>query len=134
MCDHVSNTIDMAEVTCFDQISVLFGRRKSSKVVDPYENFVIMELYIKAGKVDGEVGDCPFAHYVRGVLQHKNVEYNVRPCKPDSKPSWLVNDLDGRMPCLKQGDLQMVSRLPTLIFQAKILMTLVCHRRKVVKL
>jgi len=76
--------------------------------VDPFEFEEIMELYIKAGKIDGEVGDCPFAHYVRCVMNYKKLDYNLRPCKPDSKPSWLVDDLDGKMPCLRQGDFKMV--------------------------
>ena len=34
----------------------------------------------------------------------------VVPCKPDSKPDWLLNDpdLNGKMPCLRQGDLKMI--------------------------
>ena len=67
-----------------------------------------MELYIKAGPKDGDVGDCPFAHYVRCVLNYKKLEYKSLPCKPDSKPDWLIKELEGKMPCLKQGNLKMV--------------------------
>ena len=36
-----------------------------------------MELYIKAGPNDGEIGDCPFAQYVRCVLAYKGIECQV---------------------------------------------------------
>ena len=34
----------------------------------------------------------------------------VIPCKPDSKPDWLLNDTkcNGKMPCFKEGDLKIV--------------------------
>jgi len=63
-----------------------------------------MELYLKAGP-DGQcVGDCPFAHYVRAVMAFKNLDCSLAPCTAESKPSWLVEDHGGKMPCLKAGD------------------------------
>jgi hypothetical protein len=45
------------------------------EVIDDHN---IMELYIKAGpNGDGQVGDCPFAHYVRCVLWNKGLDYKV---------------------------------------------------------
>ena len=52
-----------------------------------------MELYIKAGPEDGQVGDCPFAHYVRCVMHFKGLDCKVIPCKPETKPEWLLNDV-----------------------------------------
>ena len=70
-----------------------------------------MELYIKAGPEDGQVGDCPFAHYVRCVMHFKGLDCKVIPCKPETKPEWLLNDpdLNGKMPCLKKDDFKLVS-------------------------
>ena len=58
--------------SCFSPFSGLF---KSSKV----EAKINMELYIKAGPNEGEIGDCPFAQYVRCVLAYKGLECQV--CK-----------------------------------------------------
>ena len=70
-----------------------------------------MELYIKAGPEDGQIGDCPFAHYVRCVMHFKGLDCKVIPCKPETKPEWLLNDpdLNGKMPCLKKDDFKLVS-------------------------
>ena len=70
----------MADVSCFASIAAFFKRSfcdSNRNAVDPFEFEEIMELYIKAGKIDGEVGDCPFAHYVRCVMNYKNLDYNV---------------------------------------------------------
>ena len=69
---------------------------------------VKMELYIKAGPSGTCVGDCPFAHYVRCVLHYKSLECEVLPCRSDTKPAWIVNELKGKMPCLRIGDLKIV--------------------------
>ena len=67
-----------------------------------------MELYLKAGpQGSSEVGDCPFAHYVRCVLQFKGLDYKVIPCTPETKPSWLLNDLNGKMPCIRMDDMKL---------------------------
>ena len=73
--------------SCFLPITEFFKRRLSNSsrnIVEPLEETFEtidspdnMELYIKAGPNDGEVGDCPFAHYVRCVLHYKKLEYNV---------------------------------------------------------
>lgn len=60
-----------------------------------------MTLYIKAGPDGESVGDCPFAHFVRMVLHEKNLEYELRPSTPDTKPSWLVDYYGGSMPALR---------------------------------
>ena len=56
--------------SCFSLLIVLF---KISKV----EATINMELYIKAGPNDGEIGDCPFAQYVRCVLAYKGIDCQV---------------------------------------------------------
>lgn len=64
-----------------------------------------MTLYLKAGpSPDGAtltVGDCPFAHAVRLVLEEKGLTYEVQPCSPDTKPEWLVDYYEGKMPALR---------------------------------
>merc|ERR1712062_603143 len=42
-----------------------FSKKSSNKTEVEIIEPVTMELYIKAGPEDGQVGDCPFAHYVR---------------------------------------------------------------------
>ncbi len=62
-----------------------------------------MDLYVKAGPDGKSVGDCPFAHYVRMVLKLKGVgDVNLHPLPndPKAKPEWLVQEFDGKMPCL----------------------------------
>ena len=41
-----------------------------------------MDLYLKAGKSGSDLGDCPFAHYVRMVIsiKGKSDECTVKPC------------------------------------------------------
>jgi len=61
-----------------------------------------MTLYVKAGPDGESVGDCPFAHYVRMVLEEKNLEYTVRPCaSDDDKPAWLLDYYEGAIPALR---------------------------------
>ena len=70
--------------SCFSSIAGIFKAKDSNKVENikiVHENFTNMELYIKAGVNDGEVGDCPFAHYVRGVLAFKGLDYKVSNCQ-----------------------------------------------------
>ena len=50
-----------------------------------------MELFLKAGPEGTEIGDCPFAHYVRMVLAAKGVDYVATPCVQETKPQWLVD-------------------------------------------
>jgi len=69
---------------------------------------VKMELYLKAGpQGSSEIGDCPFAHYVRCVLQFKGLDYKLIPCTPDTKPSWLLNELNGKMPCIRMEEMKL---------------------------
>merc|ERR1712032_994019 len=63
-----------------------------------------MELYLKAGADGLTVGDCPFAHYVRALLAYKGLSCTVHPCPPSGKPSWLVEQHGGKMPCLRIND------------------------------
>jgi len=60
-----------------------------------------MTLYVKAGPDGTSVGDCPFAHYVRMVLHEKQLEYDLYPCTPEMKPSWLIETYGGSMPALR---------------------------------
>ena len=60
-----------------------------------------MTLYLKAGPDGTSVGDCPFAHYVRIVLNEKGLEYDLKPSTQDTKPQWLIDFYDGSMPALR---------------------------------
>lgn len=60
-----------------------------------------MTLYLKAAEDGQSVGDCPFAHYVRMVLEEKGLEYQLKPTPPDGKPTWLLEYYDGKLPALR---------------------------------
>lgn len=60
-----------------------------------------MTLYLKAGPDGISVGDCPFAHFVRMVLEEKGLEYELKPCTAETKPTWLVEHYGGKMPALR---------------------------------
>jgi glutathione S-transferase len=60
-----------------------------------------MTLYIKAGPDGKSVGDCPFAHFVQMVLHEKNLEFDVRPSTQETKPAWLIEHYEGKMPALR---------------------------------
>ena len=60
-----------------------------------------MTLYLKAGPDGKSVGDCPFAHFVRMVLEEKGLEYELKPSVQETKPAWLIEFYDGKMPALR---------------------------------
>eukprot|EP00535_Pseudo-nitzschia_heimii_P001501 CAMPEP_0197185058 /NCGR_PEP_ID=MMETSP1423-20130617/11115_1 /TAXON_ID=476441 /ORGANISM="Pseudo-nitzschia heimii, Strain UNC1101" /LENGTH=315 /DNA_ID=CAMNT_0042636021 /DNA_START=104 /DNA_END=1048 /DNA_ORIENTATION=- len=61
-----------------------------------------MVLYLKAAEDGKSVGDCPFAHYIRLILEEKGLPYTVEPCAgPDDKPNWLLDYYEGKLPCLR---------------------------------
>lgn len=61
-----------------------------------------MVLYLKAAEDGKSVGDCPFAHYIRLILEEKGLSYKVEPCAgPEDKPNWLLDYYEGKLPCLR---------------------------------
>jgi glutathione S-transferase len=60
-----------------------------------------MTLFIKAAADGKSTGDCPFAHFVRMVLEEKGLEYELRPSAQVTKPPWLLEHYDGKMPALR---------------------------------
>mmetsp|Transcript_29256 Transcript_29256/g.45463 ORF Transcript_29256/g.45463 Transcript_29256/m.45463 type:complete len:250 (-) Transcript_29256:864-1613(-) len=60
-----------------------------------------MVLYVKAAEDGKSVGDCPFTQYVRMVLEEKGLDYDVRPCTAETKPQWLIELYEGKMPALR---------------------------------
>mmetsp|Transcript_297 Transcript_297/g.723 ORF Transcript_297/g.723 Transcript_297/m.723 type:complete len:225 (-) Transcript_297:261-935(-) len=60
-----------------------------------------MTLYCKAAEDGTSVGDCPFAHFVRLVLEEKGLEYDLKPSTQETKPNWLVEYYEGKMPALR---------------------------------
>eukprot|EP00656_Telonema_subtile_P022684 TRINITY_DN2388_c0_g1_i4.p2 TRINITY_DN2388_c0_g1~~TRINITY_DN2388_c0_g1_i4.p2 ORF type:complete len:134 (-),score=51.97 TRINITY_DN2388_c0_g1_i4:138-539(-) len=61
-----------------------------------------MELYVKAGEDGVCVGDCPFAQYCTMIIALKQLRCTVIPCTAHTKPSWLLEQHAGAMPCLLQ--------------------------------
>ncbi|KAL3933585.1 MAG: hypothetical protein SGBAC_010326 [Bacillariaceae sp.] len=47
------------------------------------------------------MGDCPFAHAIRLVLEEKGLPYQVQPCNADTKPEWLLDYYEGKLPALR---------------------------------
>lgn len=61
-----------------------------------------MTLYLKAAEDGKSVGDCPFAHYIRLILEEKSLPYSVEPCAgQEDKPNWLLDYYEGKLPCLR---------------------------------
>jgi glutathione S-transferase len=60
-----------------------------------------MELYCKAGPDGTVVGDCPFAHFVCLVLEEKGLDYTLIPTVPETKPVWLLEHYQGKLPALR---------------------------------
>lgn len=60
-----------------------------------------MTLYVKAGPDGTSLGDCPFAHFVRMVLEAKKLEYELLPTTGETKPQWLMEHYEGKMPALR---------------------------------
>lgn len=56
-----------------------------------------MTLYCKAGPDGTAVGDCPFCHSVRLVLEELNIDYDLS----YQKPIWLVDHYEGKLPALR---------------------------------
>ena len=61
-----------------------------------------MVLYVKAAEDGTSVGDCPFAHYIRLILEEKGLAYTIKPCSgQEDKPTWLLDYYEGKLPCLR---------------------------------
>jgi glutathione S-transferase len=60
-----------------------------------------MTLYVKAGPDGSSPGDCPFAHYIRMVLHEKNLDYDLKPTTQETKPTWLTQHYEGKLPALR---------------------------------
>ena len=60
-----------------------------------------VSLYIKAGPDGESIGDCPFAHGVRILLEAKGIPCDIVPRGPDNKPDWLLDSNGGKMPALR---------------------------------
>jgi glutathione S-transferase len=60
-----------------------------------------MVLYCKAGPDGKSIGDCPFCHAIRMVLEEKGLEYTLVPATQETKPNWLIESYDGKLPALR---------------------------------
>ena len=70
-----------------------------------------VSLYIKAGPDGESIGDCPFAHGVRILLEAKGIPCDIVPRGPDNKPDWLLDSNGGKMPALRvDGEVVQESR------------------------
>mmetsp|Transcript_10893 Transcript_10893/g.16251 ORF Transcript_10893/g.16251 Transcript_10893/m.16251 type:complete len:327 (-) Transcript_10893:52-1032(-) len=81
---------------------VLEATTAPPRIVKPtkFQEVGTIELYCKAGPDGASLGDCPFTQYVNMVLQYKKLPFELKPFAPDSKPEWLIEDHDGKMPCM----------------------------------
>jgi len=68
-----------------------------------------LTLHVKAGPDGRAIGDCPFAHAIRFAAAAKGLEMDVVPHSPTSKPSWLVEQYEGKMPCLVDDNQKVVT-------------------------
>eukprot|EP00756_Hemistasia_phaeocysticola_P060875 Hpha_TRINITY_DN4396_c0_g2::TRINITY_DN4396_c0_g2_i1::g.50265::m.50265/K05021/CLIC1; chloride intracellular channel protein 1 len=58
-------------------------------------------LFCKAGPGGtGDLGDCPFAHSVQMALALKGADWDTLPVTAEDKPQWLLDECEGKMPCL----------------------------------
>ena len=48
-------------------------------------------------------------------MLHSNDKLSIRfqtfPCKKDTKPAWLLSEMNGKMPCLKNGDFKITESM-----------------------
>jgi glutathione S-transferase len=64
-----------------------------------------MTLYCKAGPDGQTIGDCPFCHAVRLVLEELHLDYELIPATAETKPQWLLDHFEGKMPALRHGNM-----------------------------
>lgn len=60
-------------------------------------------LYCKAGPDGSSIGDCPFCHAVRLILEELHIDYELIPATTETKPQWLVDHFERKMPALRYG-------------------------------
>jgi len=70
-----------------------------------------IELFCKSNRDGTQIGDCPFAQFVQLVLLKKGLRYDVRPTLPSTKPSWLLEKHEGKMPALVHKDVSITDSL-----------------------
>lgn len=76
------------------------GLEQRREGATPTEDGIV--LYLKAAEDGKSVGDCPFAHYIRLILEEKGLPYKVEACSSnDDKPNWLLEHYEGKIPCLR---------------------------------
>ena len=61
------------------------------------------ELWCKASADGQRPGDCPFAAACAIALALKSAPFSFKPATRDSKPQWLLDEVDGQMPTLRRG-------------------------------
>lgn len=68
-------------------------------------------MYLKSNKDGTQIGDCPYAQFVQLVLLKKGLKYNIKPTLSSSKPAWLVEKYEGKLPALVHSDKTIVDSL-----------------------
>ncbi|CAJ1408948.1 unnamed protein product [Effrenium voratum] len=101
--DSVNNTGDSAGEEAGDDgnstiVTKLLSRRREAFPADSDKRFELAVL--QAGPDAASLGDCPFTHSVQMALCLKGVDYEVVPCVQETKPSWLLEECGGKMPCV----------------------------------
>ena len=59
-----------------------------------------IQLLVKAASDGESLGDCPFAHYIQMLLRQKKLPYQLIPMNSETKPDWLIENYNGKLPCL----------------------------------
>jgi glutathione S-transferase len=70
-----------------------------------------LELYCKSNADGTQIGDCPFAQFIQMVLLKKGISYNVMPTLANSKPAFITEKHDGKMPALVHKGVSMTDSL-----------------------
>jgi len=72
---------------------------------------VEIELFCKGNSDGAQIGDCPFAQFVQLVLLKKGIRYNVKPLTATSKPAWITENHQGKLPLLLHKDVAVTDSL-----------------------
>lgn len=70
-----------------------------------------IDLYCKSNRDGTQIGDCPFTQFIQLVLMKKGLKYSVIPTLPTSKPAWLQEKHEGKMPAIVHKGVSMTDSL-----------------------
>ncbi|GBF96200.1 dehydroascorbate reductase [Raphidocelis subcapitata] len=68
-----------------------------------------LNVYVKGDPKTNTLLDCPFCHRVLLTLETKGAPYDVSYVDFDDKPKWLVDEFEGKVPVIQDGDTKMAT-------------------------